>query len=42
MKIPSRDICWLEAIAVELASYILEAKGIGECMVIVHSDNEVL
>jgi hypothetical protein len=39
-KIPGRDICWLETVAVELASYILEAMGIRECTVLVHSDNE--
>jgi len=39
-KIPGRDICWLEMIAVELATYILEAKGIRESTVTIHSDNQ--
>jgi len=39
-KIPGRDICWLETIAVELATYILEAKGICESTVTIHSDNQ--
>ena len=39
-KIPGRDICWLETIAVELAAYILESKGIRESTVLIHSDNE--
>jgi len=39
-KIPGRDICWLETIAVELLVYILEAKGIRESTIVIHSDSQ--
>ena len=39
-KIPGRDICWLESIAVELLVYILEMRGIQETTVIIHSDSQ--
>jgi hypothetical protein len=38
-KIPGRDICWLETIAVEIIAYILEAMGIRDTTVVIHSDN---
>lgn len=39
-KIPGRDIGWLKTVAVELIAYILEAKGIHNSFIIVHSDNQ--
>lgn len=37
---PSRDIGWLECLAVELISYILELKGIRDSFVRIWSDNQ--
>ena len=39
-KVPGRDIGWLETVAVELIAYILEARGIHDSAVTVHSDNQ--
>jgi len=39
-KVPGRDICWLETLAVEFAVYILAAQGFRDCSVIIHSDNQ--
>jgi hypothetical protein len=39
-KIPGRDICWLETIAVELLVYFLESKGIRDSYLLIHSDNQ--
>lgn len=38
-KIAGRDICWLETVAVELLAYFLEAKGIRDAHLLIHSDN---
>lgn len=37
---PSRDIVWLENIAVELVVYMLDERGIRNSNVIMHSDNQ--
>lgn len=37
---PSRDIGWLEGLAVELTCYLLEAKGIRDSQVLINSDNQ--
>ena len=39
-KIPGRDICWLETVAIEILIYILEAKGINNTTLLIHSDNQ--
>ncbi|GAW08737.1 reverse transcriptase ribonuclease h [Lentinula edodes] len=39
-KIPGRDICWLETVAIELLAYILEAKGFHDSHILIHSDNQ--
>ena len=39
-KLPGRDICWLETVAVEILIYILEAKGINNTTLLIHSDNQ--
>jgi hypothetical protein len=39
-KVEGRDICWLETLAVEFTAYILEAMGIQNCRVLIHSDNQ--
>ena len=39
-KIPGRDICWLEALAIELLFYILEARQLHDADLLVHSDSE--
>jgi hypothetical protein len=39
-KVPGRDICWLETIAVELLIYFLEEKGFRDCRLVIHSDNQ--
>lgn len=39
-KVPGRDICWLETLAVEFACYALEMCGFNNCSVIIHSDNQ--
>jgi len=39
-KIPGRDICWLEALAIELLLYILEARRLHDADLLVHSDSE--
>jgi hypothetical protein len=38
-KIPGRDICWLETAAIELLIYFLEARGLRDIRLIIHSDN---
>lgn len=35
-----RKIGWLEGVAVELAAYLLEAKGVRNTHVLIHSDNQ--
>ncbi len=39
-KIPGRDICWLETLAIEFIAHILEVKDFRDCSVIIHSDNQ--
>jgi hypothetical protein len=39
-KVPGRDICWLETLAVEFATYLLELMGIRKSTVLIHSDNQ--
>jgi hypothetical protein len=36
-KIPGRDICWLETVAIELLVYFLEARGLRDSRLIIHS-----
>lgn len=38
-KIPGRDICWLEAIALELLIYFLVQLGLTNAHLLMHSDN---
>lgn len=39
-KIPGRDICWLETVAIELLVYFLESKGFRDTHLLLHSDNQ--
>ena len=39
-KIEGRDICWLETVAVEILIYILEAMGVANTTILIHSDNQ--
>ena len=39
-KVEGRDICWLETIAIEILLYILEAMGIANTTLLIHSDNQ--
>jgi hypothetical protein len=39
-KVEGRDICWLETVAVEILIYILEAMGISNTTLLIHSDNQ--
>lgn len=39
-KIEGRDICWLETVAVEILLYILEAMGVANTTLLIHSDNQ--
>ena len=39
-KIPGRDICWLEALAIELFFYMLEALNFCDTILLVHSDSQ--
>ena len=39
-KIPGRDICWLETLAVEFLCRILEMYDFKNCSIIIHSDNQ--
>jgi hypothetical protein len=39
-KGPSRDIGWLEGVALELVIYVLEEKGFRDSHILVHSDNQ--
>lgn len=39
-KVEGRDICWLETIAVEILFYILEAMGIANTTLLIHSDSQ--
>src|SRR5271155_4499088 len=39
-KVPSRDICWLETVAIELLIYILKAKVVKNLTLLIHSDNQ--
>ena len=39
-KVPGRDICWLETVAIELLVYFLEAKGLRDTHLLIHSDNQ--
>ena len=39
-KVEGRDICWLETVAVEILIYILEAMGIANTSLLIHSDNQ--
>jgi len=39
-KVPGRDICWLETLAIELLIYFLEGMGLCHCHLLIHSDNQ--
>ena len=39
-KVPGWDICWLETVAVEVLLYILEAMGVANTTLLIHSDNQ--
>ena len=39
-KVPGRDICWLETLAIELLIYFLEGMGLCHCCLLIHSDNQ--
>jgi hypothetical protein len=39
-KVEGRDICWLKTVAVEILIYILEAMGISNTTLLIHSDNQ--
>jgi hypothetical protein len=39
-KVPGRDICWLETLAIELLTYFLEEMGLRHCRLLIHSDNQ--
>jgi len=39
-KVPGRDICWLETLAIELLTYFLEQMGLHNCRLLIHSDNQ--
>lgn len=39
-KGPSRDICWLESIAIELVAYVFEATNAQNLHLLIHSDNQ--
>jgi hypothetical protein len=39
-KVPGRDICWLETVAIELLVYSLEMLGFREAHLLIHSDNQ--
>ena len=39
-KVEGRDICWLETVAVEILFYILEAMGVSNSTLLIHSDNQ--
>jgi hypothetical protein len=39
-KVPGRDICWLETLAIELLTYFLEEMGLQHCRLLIHSDNQ--
>lgn len=39
-KIPGRDICWLESLAIELLFHFLEGMGLRDANLLVHSDSQ--
>jgi len=39
-KTEGRGICWLETLGVEFVVHLLEAMGISNCQVTIHSDNQ--
>ncbi|KAF8831101.1 hypothetical protein HHX47_DHR1000058 [Lentinula edodes] len=39
-KLPGRDICWLETIAIEIVIYYLEAMHYHNAYILIHSDNK--
>lgn len=39
-KVPGRDICWLETLAIELLTYFLEQMGLQHYRLLIHSDNQ--
>ena len=39
-KVAGRDICWLEALALELLFYFLEAMDIRDANLLIHSDSQ--
>ena len=39
-KVTGRDICWLETVAIEILIYILDAMGINNTTLLIHSDNQ--
>ena len=39
-KVEGRDICWLETVSIEILLYILEAMGISNTTLLIHSDNQ--
>ena len=39
-KVEGQDICWLEMVTVEVLIYLLEAIGIANTTLLIHSDNQ--
>lgn len=39
-KVEGHDICWLETVAVKILLYLLEAMGIANTTLLIHSDNQ--
>jgi hypothetical protein len=39
-KVPGRDICWLETIAIELLVYFLASRHLHDVRLLIHSDNK--
>ena len=39
-KVEGRDICWLETVSVEILIYILDAMGVNNVTLLIHSDNQ--
>jgi hypothetical protein len=39
-KGPHRDIGWLKGVALEILIYIIDEKGLHDCLLLIHSDNQ--
>lgn len=39
-KVEGRDICWLETLAIEFLTYLLEDMGLQNAHLLIHSDNQ--